>query len=131
VYRYYVAQAVLKKGSRLAGSPVGRVPAGEVEGAVVAQLRHLIASPEVIVRTWRAAHEQDESISEAEVREALLSLDPLWGELFPTEQARLVQLLIERVEVDTGGLSIRLRTAGLTSLVHEMRAGTTAEREAA
>ena len=28
------------------------------------------------------------------------SLDPLWDELFPAEQARIVQLLVERVDVD-------------------------------
>jgi hypothetical protein len=35
-------------------------------------------------------------ISEAEVSEALERLDSLWDELFPAEQARIVQLLVER-----------------------------------
>ena len=55
----------------------------------------------MIVRTWRAAREQDGSITEAEVRTALTELDPLWDELFPAEQARIVQLLVERVEIST------------------------------
>jgi hypothetical protein len=33
------------------------------------------------------------------VYEALEQLDPLWGELFPAEQARVVRLLVEGVEV--------------------------------
>lgn len=37
LYRYYVSQSVLKHG---AGScPVGRVPAGEIEAAIIDQLR--------------------------------------------------------------------------------------------
>jgi hypothetical protein len=59
-------------------------------------------------------------IAEAEVRDALHGLDPLWGELFPAEQARIVQLLIERVDVGEGGVDIRLRVDGLARLVHEL-----------
>ena len=55
----------------------------------------------------------------AEVRDALLQLDPLWDELFPAEQARLVQLLVERVEIAEDGLDIRFRTDGLAGLVRE------------
>src|SRR5690606_24185502 len=50
-------------------------------------------------------------------RDALERLDPIWEELFPAEQARIVQLLVERVDLSAGGLAIRLRTKGLTSLV--------------
>ena len=121
LYRYYVSTAVLKQGRD--ACPVGRVPAGEIEAAVLDQLRHLIASPELIVRTWRAAREQDGAITEAEVRNALLELDPLWDELFPAEQARIVQLLVERVDIGESGVTLRLRTEGLTSLVQELRAG--------
>ena len=46
---------------------------------------------------------QDATITEAEVREALQRLDPLWDELFPAEQARIVQLLVERVDVRADG----------------------------
>jgi hypothetical protein len=52
-------------------------------------------------------------VSEVEVREALHRLDPLWSELFPAEEARIVQLLVERVDVSPEGADIRLRTEGL------------------
>ncbi|HYF08839.1 MAG TPA: recombinase family protein, partial [Acetobacteraceae bacterium] len=81
LYRYYVSQAVLK-GIRDA-CPVGRVPAGEVEAAVVAQVRALLQTPEIVARTWRAAREAGSTISEGEVRAALANLDGLWEELFP------------------------------------------------
>jgi hypothetical protein len=53
-------------------------------------------------------------------REALQRLDPLWDELFPAEQARIVQLLVERVDVSPDGADIRLRTEGLTNLVADL-----------
>ena len=61
---------------------------------------------------------------------ALAELDPLWDELFPAEQARIVQLLVEQVEVGPDGLTIRLRSEGLASLVQDLGAGARA-REAA
>jgi DNA invertase Pin-like site-specific DNA recombinase len=118
LYRYYVSQSVLKRGAD--ACPVGRVPAAEIEGAVVDQLRGLLGTPEVIVGTWRSARPEIDGLSEAEVREALEGLDPLWDELFPAEQARIVQLLVERVDVGQGGVDIRLRIDGLARLVHEL-----------
>ena len=117
LYRYYVSQAVLKHGRD--ACPIGRVSAGEIEGAVIDQLRAVFRQPEIVVGTWRAARGQDDSITEAEVRDALLQLDPMWDELFPAEQARIVQLLVERVEIAEDGLDIRLRTDGLAGLVRE------------
>ena len=51
---------------------------------------------------------------------ALLQLDPLWDELFPAEQARIVQLLVERVDVRMHGVEVRLRPNGLAGLVREV-----------
>ncbi|MEX6726028.1 recombinase family protein [Parapedomonas caeni] len=118
LYRYYVSQSVLKRGAD--ACPVGRVPAAEIEGAVVDQLRGFLRAPEVIVGTWRSARREIDGLSEAEVREALEGLDPLWDELFPAEQARIVQLLVERVDVGQEGVDIRLRIDGLARLVHEL-----------
>ena len=53
LYRYYVSQDVLKRGPD--ACPVGRVPAAEIEGAVIDQLRGIFRQPEIIVGTWRAA----------------------------------------------------------------------------
>jgi site-specific DNA recombinase len=120
LYRYYVSQTVLKHGP--AACPVRRVPAAEIEAAVVDQLRGMLRSPEVIVATWRAARSEIEGLSEEVVREALERLDPVWDELFPAEQARIVQLLVARVDVGTDGLDIHLRTNGLTSTFRQLAA---------
>jgi site-specific DNA recombinase len=118
LYRYYVSTDVLKRDPGTC--PVRRVPAAELEGAVIDQLRGLLRAPEIIVRTWRAARELIEKISEAEVREALAHFDPLWEELFPAEQMRIIHLLVERVEVHPEQLNVQLRTVGLTKLLGEL-----------
>ena len=65
------------------------------------------------------------------MREALQRLDPLWDELFPAEQARIVQLLVDRVDVGLDGADIRLRSEGLTNLVADLRAVKPKPRRAA
>jgi len=129
LYRYYVSQTVLKHG---AGScPVGRVPAGEIEAAVIDQLRGLLRAPEVIVGTWRSARPEVDGLSEADVREALEGLDPLWDELFPAEQTRIIQLLVERIDVGHDGVDIRLRVDGLAHLVRDLAGMAASRRNAA
>nr|WP_213395107.1 recombinase family protein [Yoonia sp.] len=121
LYRYYVSQSVLKHG---AGScPVGRVPAGEIETAVIDQLRAVFRQPEIVAGTWKAARAQDREITEADAHAALQQLDPLWDELFPAEQARIVGLAIERVDIALDSVNVRLRMDGLSGLAREMLAG--------
>ena len=111
LYRYYVSQTVLKHGA--GACPVARVPAAEIEAAVIDQIRGMLRAPEVVMATWRAAQPDCEGLAEDEVRKALAELDPLWVELFPAEQARIIQLLIERVDIGTDGLKLRFRDKGL------------------
>ena len=83
--------------------------------------RALLRQPEVVIGTWRAARAEDRDLTEVEAREALERLDPLWEELFPAEQARIVRLLVERVDVSPTGADIRLRLEGLASLMRDLR----------
>ncbi|MDP2356918.1 MAG: recombinase family protein [Beijerinckiaceae bacterium] len=129
LYRYYVSQSVLKNGP--AACPIRRVPAGEIEAAVIDQLRHLLRAPEIIIGTWRAARSEIDGLTEDDVRDALEEFDPLWDELFPAEQARIVQLLVERVDVGPHGLDIRLRVGGLTHLLRDLGGARDRGRQAA
>jgi len=78
--------------------------------------------PEIVAGTWKAARAQDGEITEVDARDALTRLDLLWDHLFPTEKARIVQLLVERIDIGTDGLNVRLRMDGLTGLAREMMA---------
>jgi hypothetical protein len=105
MYRYYVSQAVLKGGA--AERPaIPRVPAGEIEAAVVAQVRALLRQPEMAVGTWRAARTTSPDVTEQEVLLALERIEPLWDELFPAERARIVRLLVDRVDVRADGAAV-------------------------
>ena len=129
LYRYYVSQTVLKHGAGTCSVP--RVPAAEIEATVIEQLRTTLRAPEVVVATWKAARMEEDEVSEEEVRVALTTLDPLWAHLFPAEQARVIQLLIERIEVGTGGLTIRFRDKGLAEMVTEVGSVAAKTRKAA
>ncbi|MEI7605873.1 MAG: recombinase family protein [Rhodospirillaceae bacterium] len=119
MYRYYVSQTAIRNG--YGACPIKTVPAGEIEGAVVAQLRGLLRTPEIIVRTWKQTAEDGDTIAESEVTAALSRLDPLWDELFPAEQARLVRLLVARATIGSDGVQIALHTGGLATLATDLR----------
>lgn len=82
----------------------------------------MFRQPEIVAGTWKAARAQDSEITAADARDALTRLDPLWDELFPAEQARIATLLVERIDIGTDGLNLRLRIDGLTGLAQEMMA---------
>jgi hypothetical protein len=129
LYRYYLSQTVLKQGS--GDCPIARVPAAEIEKIVIDQVRVLLLSPEIIVQTWRSARKSIKGMMESEVRNALQAFDPLWSELFPAEQARIVDLLVERVDVRTDRIDIKLRIAGVSSLIVELTGNSSSQRNAA
>lgn len=118
LYRYYISQTALKQGR--SDCPVRMVPAAEIERIVVDQVRLLLQTPEVIVQTWRAARKQRKDVTENDVRDALVGFDELWNELFPAEQARIVELLVERADLGSDSLEISLRVDGLTSLTAQL-----------
>lgn len=120
LYRYYTSQNAIKRSG--SDCPVRQVPAAEVERIVLNQLRKLLQSPEIIVQTWRAARKKRRDLTENDVRQALVEFDELWGELFPAEQARIVKLLVERIDIAPDNLRIALKIDGITSLCGELRA---------
>jgi hypothetical protein len=75
LYRYYVAQRVLKGDAAADDGIVRRVSAAEIEAAVVDQVRALLRQPEVVVGTWLAARAEAPDLTEAR-RGSLERLDP-------------------------------------------------------
>jgi site-specific DNA recombinase len=129
LYRFYRTATSVKLCH--GACPIRVVPAGEVEAAVINQVRALLRAPEIVVRVWRAAQRDGEAVDEREVVEALQRIDPLWNQLFPAEQVRVLQLLVARVAVRLDGLEISLRVEGITSLVGDLRLRESTERQAA
>jgi site-specific DNA recombinase len=119
IYRYYVTREAIADGYDTCA--VTSVPAADVEGAVLDHVQKLLAAPELVARTWGTAKREDDAITEREVTVLLADFATVWSELFPAEQARIVQLLVERVDVQEDALEVRIRADGLASLVGELR----------
>jgi len=124
LYRYYTSQKVIK--GEIATNDM-RVPAGEIEQIVLGQLRRMIATPEVIVATWKQLRRKSSQWTERTVRESLVSFEGVWAELFPAEQSRILNLLVARVVVASAKVDVHLRVDGLSSLVSDLSPAATAE----
>jgi hypothetical protein len=123
LYRYYICLGASRRGHDTC--PVRSIAASEVEGLVLGQVRRLLASPEVIARTITAVRRENGAAGDSEFEEggviaALGALEPVWDELYPAEQARILRLLIQRIDVAPDGISVTLHAAGIRSLVAEL-----------
>ena len=122
LYRYYVSMDVIKNRTTEDDSggdqaPV-RLPAGMVEDAIVTEVRRILQTPEVVTQVL-AALKRDQ-VSEAETIAALHDFNTLWAQLFPLEQARIIQLLVRRVTVTAAGLEVDIRREGVAGVIREM-----------
>lgn len=117
-YRYYIPQRDAKEHAGASGLP--RLPAAELESAVLDQLRAILRSPDLLSEVLPQAIKLDPSLDEAKVTVAMTRLDAIWEQLFPAEQARIVKLLVEKVIVSPNDLEVRLRANGIERLVLEM-----------
>jgi site-specific DNA recombinase len=119
-YRYYSPQRDIKEYAGASGLP--RMPAAELESAVLEQLQGLLRSPELLAEVLPQAISLDPSLDEAKATVAMTHLDEIWDQLVPAEQARIVRLLAERVIVSPRELEVRLRANGLEKMVLELQA---------
>ena len=119
-YRYYVSMDVIR--SRPLGESPGplRLPAPMVEDAVIGEIHRMIRAPEITARTIATLRHDGVKVEEAAVVAALAGFERLWGALYPAEQARIVQLLVERITVGTNGIAVDLRKEGLGLVLRDM-----------
>jgi DNA invertase Pin-like site-specific DNA recombinase len=118
LYRYYMSTRDSKEGHGASG--VKMLPAGEVEQAVMAQVRGILASPEVVTQVWREIckrkDKSTEGMTEMQVTVAMNRIDLVWDQLFPLEQHRIVQLLVDRVIISPNELLVRMHPNGVENL---------------
>lgn len=119
-YRYYVSKAEMRFGA--AGKTHERIPAAEVEAATVTQVKTVLSSPEAITAVCRSPELQGVQINEDEIVMALHQLGEAWEQLYPAERIRIVKLMIERVDLVTGGLKVKWHALGWKELIKEFAA---------
>lgn len=120
LYRYYISMDALRNRGTEGQDSIVRLNAGVIESAVIQKIRQLLRTPEIAAKACAALSAARSGLTEKDVAEALATFDSFWDNLFPAEQDRTARLLIERVVVSKEGMSLDLRTSGLSSLVSDM-----------
>jgi len=120
LYRYYVSMDVIRNREGGESEVPSRLPAGMVEDAVVTEVRRIVQTPEVVTKVLDALQQDGPQVREAEVIAALNDFGALWNQLFPAEQARIIQLLVRRVTVTADGLAVDVRAEGIGGVIREM-----------
>lgn len=116
-YRYYINTDAIKLGS--AACEVQRLPAGEIEAVIVEKIKKVLRLPEITAAAVAEVTRLRPDIEEDEAIDALRSIDEVWDELFPAEQARIVQHLIHRITIRPDGASIEWATDGIATLINQ------------
>ena len=120
-YRYYTPAKDRHYGA--GASNFGSLPAEPIEALVVEQICHVLRAPESVQVVWDRVRESGLDLDEARVVVPMRQLAAVWPSLFPAEQRRLAQLLIERVLIGDDALEILWRDAGWVELIDELRPG--------
>ena len=117
-YRYYLNTREIKQ---YAGASImARMPAAELETIVVNQARAIFQSPSLIRQVAVNSETLGDPIDEAMATVALTQIDKVWGQLFPAEQSRIIQLLVDKVIVSPDNIDLRLHNNGIEQLTLEM-----------
>jgi site-specific DNA recombinase len=120
LYRYYVSMDVIRNRALDENPGPLRLPAPMVEDAVIGEIHRMIRAPEITACTIQALRHEGAAVEEAAVVAALAGFERLWGALYPAEQARIIQLLVERITVSTNGIAVDLRKEGLGLVLRDM-----------
>ena len=115
-YRYYICQAKFKGNNEECS--VGRIPAKEAEELVTDQVLNILQKPEIISQTISC--NEEESVNQNQVIESFQKIDKVWDELFPPEQARIINLLVRDITINPDGMNINIYKQGLNSLNNEI-----------
>lgn len=121
-YRYYSPIKHRRFGAW--ASQHGPLPAAPIEELVTQQIVAALSAPHIVQSVLDRIRRARPDLSEPEVVLPMRNLAGLWQQLFPVEQCRLAQLLIERVVIADGGLEIIWRDQGWQELAGELMPGT-------
>jgi hypothetical protein len=82
----------------------------------------VLSSPEAITAVCKSLELQGVQLNEDEIVMRLHQLGEAWEQLYPAERIRIVKLMIERVDLVTGGLKVKWHSLGWKELIKEFAA---------
>lgn len=115
-YRYYICSRKLRRGDK--ECQVGSISASQLEELVKSQILQLLKKPEIIIYTISASSSKE--ISENEIINYFQNIEKIWDELFPVEQVRIINLLMQQIIVCEDRVDLRIFKKGLISLASEI-----------
>jgi len=120
-YRYYVCSHAQKRGWDQC--PSKSIPAGQIEAFVVQQISVIAADP-ALQPNAENLNERAMDDHGAAVRAALATFDSVWPTLPPQEQARVLDLVVQRVDYDgsKNTVAITFHPTGIEALAGELAA---------
>ena len=83
---------------------------------VAGRVRIMLPGPIVRDEMAKAFDADDAGADPKEIAAAIVNLGGAWDELFRVEQARIVQMLVQRVDASTDGLTMTFRDKGIEAL---------------
>jgi site-specific DNA recombinase len=99
---------------------------GEDNGELVGRLADLHERIGMVEQVGKVREQikcvTDQLIPEEEATKALSTFDPIWETLTPNEQARVIELLVEKVEYDgrDGKVTVAFHPTGIKALAEEL-----------
>jgi len=83
------------------------------------KVKEILRLPEITAAAVAEVTRLRPDIEEDEAIDTLRSIDAVWDELFPAEQARIVKSLIHRITVRPDGASIEWVSDGVATLINQ------------
>ena len=113
-YYYYFCAKDSKRATPTC--PVRQIPAGEVERITREQVMKMLQTPTILIKLAQVLNLPAEKIAE-------LFKETFWQEISPGEMNRLLHLLLEKVEVHEGKLTVEFKSSGIKTLMEEIANG--------
>lgn len=116
VYRYYVSMESIKKGAK--SCPVKTISAPLIEEIILDRIAQLLTNSEWVSQMLKL---DENDLKIPALKTVVQEFGEVWKALFPIEQARITQLLIDKIVLHPDRLLIHFMPLGLVSLIQELK----------
>ena len=116
-YRYYTCYNHLK--FKTCQAERHTFPAEPIETHIIEEIIKILKSPEVVMKLNQLADNRKD-IDRQDLMNALKNLNDVWNYLYSEEQRKLINMLINFIEVQENGIKVNLNLDGLDDLMLQL-----------